>query len=398
MEPLQKKTLFLAVTLLLTLGLTTPAAAKDYLYVPCSNYLHIIDCDTDTVVKTLSYNDYIIGCASSNDGKRFYLNAWRSIYVVDTDKNQIIDRFEFWSELNRVNVASVFSVAPDGKHLYMVWMVTKKKMNVPRLNVLPSQFVIFDMEKREVVKNYEVPTNCNAALTLKDDPEHVILLADDVYKLNIKNGEIEKVKGILHPEEGQPKLNSLVSFNNRSPGDHGLFSGPAYAGEERLKILDPGDSGLALGTVLDQGAYVQAMQKVMMAGGKPPVGAPLMFYMIIDGKGDVRLLEADHFAAIYSSVVSPDAKYLYAAMDELYKVDIKTGKALGFVHLERGTVYSVATTADGKKVMKDLEVFCNFISTSVCEQQPNAMQTMFNEGKRRVILRIKHMLIEKERD
>ncbi len=196
-----------------------------------------------------------------------------------------------------------------------------------RLNVLPSQFVIFDMEKREVVKNYEVPTNCNAALTLKDDPDHVILLADDVYQLNIKNGEIEKVLGILHPEEGKPKLNSLVSFNNRSPGDHGLFSGPAYAGEERLKILDPGDSGLALGTVLDQGAYVEAMQKVMMAGGKPPVGAPLMFYMIIDGKGDVRLIEAaDHFAAIYSSVVSPDAKYLYAAMDELYKVDMKTGQ------------------------------------------------------------------------
>jgi len=89
---------------------------------------------------------------------------------------------------------------------------------------------------------------------------------------------------------------------------------------------------------------------VMMAGGKPPAGAPLMFYTIIDGKGDVRMLEVDHFAAIYSSVVSPDAKYLYAAMDELYKVDIKTGKALGFVSLERGTVYSVATTADGKKV------------------------------------------------
>jgi WD40 repeat protein len=339
MERLRKMTFFLILVLFLVIGLSAPAAAKDYLYVPCSNYLHIIDCDTDTVVKTLSYNDYIIGCASSNDGKRFYINAWRSIYVVDTDKNQIIDRFDFWTELNRVNVASVFSVAPDGKHLYMVWMVTKK-----------SQFVIFDMEKREVVKNYEVPTNCNAALTLKDDPDHVILLADDVYKLNIKSGEIEKVMGILHPEKGQPKLNALVSFNNRSPGDHGLFSGPAYGGEERLKILDPGDSSLAPGTVLDQAAYVQAMQKVMMAGGKPPVGAPLMFYLIIDGKGDVRLLEADHFAAIYSSVVSPDAKYLYAAMDELYKVDMKTGKALGFVPLERGTVYSVATTADGKKV------------------------------------------------
>ncbi len=118
-----------------------------------------------------------------------------------------------------------------------------------------------------------------------------------------------------------------------------------------MKILDPGDSGLEPGRVVDQAVYVQAMQKVMMAGGKPPVGAPLMFYMIIDGKGKVRMLEAaDHFAPIYSSIVSPDTKYLYAAMDELYKVDMKTGQALAFDHLARGTVYSLATTADGKKI------------------------------------------------
>ncbi len=129
------------------LGLTLPAAAKDYLYVPCSNYLHIIDCDTDTVIKTLSYNDYIIGCATSNDRKRFYFSSWRSVYVVDTDTNQIIDQHVFWSELNRVTLGTIFAVSPDGRYLYMIWMVTKKKMNVPRLNVLPNQFVIYDLAR-----------------------------------------------------------------------------------------------------------------------------------------------------------------------------------------------------------------------------------------------------------
>jgi WD40 repeat protein len=350
MKRLRKTTLALTLVLLLTLGLSAPTAAKDYLYVPCSNYLHIIDCETDTVVKTLSYNDYIIGCTASDDGKRLYINAWRSVYAVDTDKNRIVDRYDFWTELNRINVGPLMAVSPDGKNLYMIWNVTKKKMNVPRLNVLPNQFVIFDLEKREVVKSYEVPPNSNGVVTLKDDPDRVIIMAEDIIRLNINTGEQEKIKGFLHPEEGQPQLNSLALIANRSPGDHGLVCGPAYAGEERLKILDPGDSGLALGTVVNQAAYVETMQKVMMAGGRPPAGAPLMFYMIIDGKGDVRMLEIDHFAAIYSSVVSPDAKYLYAAMDELYKVDMKTGKLQGVVHLERGTVYSVSTTADGKKV------------------------------------------------
>ena len=330
MKRLRKTTLLLTLVLLLTLGLSSPAAAKDYLYVPCSNYLHIIDCDTDTVVKTISYNDYIIGCIASDDGKRFYLNAWRSVYVVDTDKNQIIDQYDFWTELNRITVGAAMAVSRDGKYLYMVWNVTKKKMNVPRLNVLPPMFVVFDMAKREVVKSYEVPSNSNGVLTLKDDPDHVIIMCEDVVRLNINTGEREKMLGLLHPEEGKPQLNSLTLIVNKSPGDHGLASGPAYAGEDRLKILDPGDSGLAPGTVVDQAAYVEAMQKVMVAGGKPPVGAPLLFYLIVDGKGDVRTLEAaDHFAAFYSTVVSPDTKYLYAAMDELYKVDMKTGQALG---------------------------------------------------------------------
>ncbi len=351
MEPLRKNALFLAFALLAALGLVAPATGKDYLYVPCSNYLHIIDCDSDTVVKTLSYNDYVISAIASDDGKRYYINAWRSVYVVDTDKQQIIDRFEFWTPMNMVNVGAGLAASPDRRYLYMVWMITKKKMNVPRLNVLPPQFVMFDMEKREVVKSYELPANSNGIISLKDDPDHVIVMANDVHKLNLKTGKLEKVLGFLNPEKGMPALNALTLILNRSPGDHGLFSGPAYGGEERLKILDPGDTGLKPGVVVDQAEYVQAMQKVMMAGGKPPVGTPLLFYMIIDGKGNIRMLEAaDHFAAYYSTVVSPDAKYVYGAMDEIYKVDIKTGQAVGFDHLVRGTVYSLTTTADGKKV------------------------------------------------
>jgi hypothetical protein len=51
-------------------------------------------------------------------------------------------------------------------------------------------------------------------------------------------------------------------------------------------------------------------------------------------------------------------------------------------------------------VLKDLEIFCGFHSTSVCEQHPNTLQTFFAEGKRRVFLRIQSMLRRKtnERD
>jgi hypothetical protein len=52
-------------------------------------------------------------------------------------------------------------------------------------------------------------------------------------------------------------------------------------------------------------------------------------------------------------------------------------------------------TEDGKKVLDDLMKFCNFENTSVCESDPNAYQTFFAEGKRRVILRINSFLKEK---
>ena len=55
------------------------------------------------------------------------------------------------------------------------------------------------------------------------------------------------------------------------------------------------------------------------------------------------------------------------------------------------------STEDGKKVLADLKKFCNYEASSVCEQAPDALQTMFNEGKRRVILRIlKLMEMENE--
>jgi hypothetical protein len=46
----------------------------------------------------------------------------------------------------------------------------------------------------------------------------------------------------------------------------------------------------------------------------------------------------------------------------------------------------------GRRVLEDLEKFCGFKKISVCEQSPNAMQTMFTEGKRRVYLRILSMM------
>lgn len=286
---------------------TLPAAAKDFLYVPLVNTLQIIDCDSDTVVGSLSYNDYIIGAMLSPDGKRYYLNAVHSIYVVDTETDTLIDTHKLSSELNKVDVLG-FGVSADGSRLYLSCSIVKKKQNIPRLNVLPPQFVIYDLASRKMVKNHPIPAAMTGIVTLKNDPSHVILVGLDIHKLNLETGELEKMMGVLNPEEGQEVKNSLVIWQNNSPDDHGLFTNPYYT----------------------------------------PTG---MGYFVIDkNAGTVSTLAAKDVWLAYSTVVSPDRKYLYAVMDELIKVDMATGETVKRVLLETGTNYALSLSSDGKKI------------------------------------------------
>lgn len=58
---------------------------------------------------------------------------------------------------------------------------------------------------------------------------------------------------------------------------------------------------------------------------------------------------------------------------------------------------TMASTDAGKLIIADLEHECGFLNCSVCESKPDALQTLFNEGKRRVYLRI-HGMIKKGKE
>lgn len=305
-----KKSMFAIALATALLGLCVPAEAKDFLYVPGANYLSIVDCDTDTVVKTLQYNDYVIGCSPSFDGKYFYINGWRNIYVVDTRTDTIVDTLTFWSDLSRVNVVASPAPSVDGNNLYMIWSVVKKKLNVPRLTVPPWQFVIYDLKKREVTKSFDIPWNTTAIIPIENDPEHVILMSQDILKFNVKTGKYTKIKGQLHPEEGQPMLNNLIIWVNWAPtSDSGIFPSPAYGSDGSLT------------------------------------------YILLDRKrGNLKTVAGEDINVYYSLICSPDGKYVYGCMDEVYKVDLATGKTLAKALAPRGTTYAEALTSDGKKL------------------------------------------------
>ena len=296
--------------LIFYLGLNSPdlVLAKDYLYVPVTNGLQVIDCDTDTVVETVPvYKDYIAQAAFSPDGKRYYLNTYDSVHAFDTTTNKLIETYKFSHPMSRVTVFG-FAVSEDGTKFYLSCTIVKKKHNIPKLNVLPPQLVVYDIQTKQVVKNFPIPYCVTGILTLRNDANHVILVALNVYKLDLTNGNLEKLMGLLNPENGEEAKNTLMVFNNYSPGDHGIFTNPYYS-----------KSGMG--------------------------------YLIIDrNTGEVRALRGKDVWMEYSTILSPDKRYLYGVMDELVKIDSKTGETVKSVPVMEGTCYVVTTTADGKKV------------------------------------------------
>ncbi|MBW1649613.1 MAG: hypothetical protein JRJ44_02835 [Deltaproteobacteria bacterium] len=280
--------------------------AKDYIYAPVSNALHVIDCDTDTIVKTVNYNDYITGAAFSPNKKRYYLNAFHSIYAINTATNELTDTYKFSSELSKVDILG-FTVSADSKKFYLSCSITKKKQNIPKLNVLSPQLVVYDIADKKVVKNYQIPYGVMTVIALKDN-KSVILGGLDFYKLDLESGKIEKYFGLLNPGKDKEVKNALAIWNSLTPGDHGIFNVPYYT-----------------------------------ASG--------MGYLLIDTKdGKLSEVKGKDVFFEYSAVISPDKKYLYGAMDELIKVDLKTGETVKMVPLERGTNYAISLTSDGKKI------------------------------------------------
>jgi len=287
--------------------LSFPAAAKEYLFTPINNACQVIDCETNKVIKSIPYNDYIVASQASKDGKRLYLNAWHSIYVIDTAKMELVDTYKFSTELSKVVVIG-FDVSEDGEKLFLSCAITKKKQNIPKLEVLAPQLVVFDMKQKQIAKSYEIPHGVMGVITLRNDPNVLILGGLDLFKFNLSDGKYEKIKGLLNPEQGEEVKNSLIVWSNRAPGDHGIFSQPYYT-------------------------------------------ATRMGHFLVDrNTGTLTDLHAKDIWMEYSNIVSPDKKYIFGVMDELVKVDAQTGETVKSVKTKKGTSYGLALSGDGKKI------------------------------------------------
>jgi len=303
-----KKTVLILITAgILALLTASTAGAKDYIYAMVNNAVQVIDCETDTVIKTIEFNDFIINSACAADGKRLYLNAIHSVYAVDTVTNTLVDTYPFSTELSKVSIFGI-NISNDGKKLFLCCSIVKKKQNIPRLNVLPDQLVVYDIEKKQMVKNYPIPSSYSQIVVLRNDPDHLILVGQDIERISLKTGKRDMLMPFLNAKKPEDMRNCLANWQPGSPGDHGIFVNPYY---------DAKGEG---------------------------------YFFIDKNTGEMDDLRGKDVWFAYSSILSPDQKYIYAIMDELIKVDRSTGETLKVAQLETGTNYTVAVTSDGKKI------------------------------------------------
>jgi DNA-binding beta-propeller fold protein YncE len=292
-------------------GTSAAPPGKDYIYAAVGNACHIIDGDTDEVIKTIPHDEFILGAAFSPDKKRYYMTSGRKILAVDTVTMELVDTYNLSSELSKVMISG-FCVTDDGKTMYISCGVVKKKQNIPRLNLLPPQLVVYNLETKKVIRNFEIPYMVNQVMNIREDPDHVILTGYDIYKINVKTGKLEVILNMLTPKGDEYPKNYLVGFHGISPGDHGISVFYYLTGE---------GLNLSLG------------------------------YVFIDrNKGRAWTQPGNDLWFAYSNILSPDKKHIYSVMDELIKIDAKTGKTVSFVETETGTNYSIVLSSDGKKV------------------------------------------------
>ena len=149
-------------------------------------------------------------------------------------------------------------------------------------------------------------------MNIRSDPDHLLLTGYDIYKINVNTGKYEVILNMFNPEGDEDPKNYAAGFHGITPGDHGISVFQYFTGE---------------------GMNIR------------------MGYLFIDrNKGRAWTLPGKDLWMAYSNILSPDKKYIYSVMDELIKIDAKSGKTVSWIETETGTNYSVVLSSDGKKV------------------------------------------------
>jgi len=299
----RKKMLPLLAVAAIVLGVNVESAqAKDTFYYIGYQVIQVVDGDTDTIVADIPVEGWLRETDFSADRRFLYAVAKRHlIHKIDLEQRRVVSTIDVGDQ-GWERFIYGFDLAPDGKTAYanLISRTTRRGEAVVAAPVLAQ----IDLEDGRILRSIEVPWSSVALVSVKDSSQ-IYVIGKDIVKVDV-SGELMKIIGTYPMFEKQ--WNILPLWENTLENG-GVFMGNYYTAEFMGLVSIDTHSGEITDTPIEG----------------PPVFA-------------------------YSVMRSPDKKKVYAVMDELTVIDLKTRSYEAILPVPGGTHYAINVSSDGRKI------------------------------------------------
>lgn len=285
---------------------------KEMLYVTGYDVTFAIDPEKMEVVAEIPVKGPNRDATWTKNGQKLFINsgARQEVAIIDTLENKVIDTVSFNDRENQIT-ARIYGLAvdPEGENLYATLMRTQRKP--AELVPLDPIIAVMDLNTKEIIDEIEVPMGTHA-LQFLEDPNKLAVWAKDLYILDVTTKELTKHYDLSEPTEQNDfgVANFLYFWQRDKEGPNALTAGMFKYFPETEALSEN-------------------------------------IFMVDRKTAEVTNIELPDLFGFFSVVVSPDKKYAYGGMNNLYKVNLETFD-VEEIALELGTSYGFNISHDGK--------------------------------------------------
>ncbi len=291
------------------------ASTREMLYITGYDATYAIDPVKREMVAKYSIKGPNRDFTWTGDGHRLFINSAQrqEVAIVDTIENKVVDTVSF-NQPDQKITSRIYGLAvdPAGNKLYATLMRTQRKS--AELIRLKPIIAVMDLQTKQVVKEIDAPVLAHT-LQFLEDGKRLVVWAKDLYMLDTETDQMKKVEELMNPAD--PDKQGIASY--------------LYLWTRDRDSANSITAGLV---------------KFFPTSGN----LEEHIFMMDRKTAEMKDYKLDTLLGLFSVVVSPDKKYAYGGENLIFKIDLKTGKAVKTLQSKVGTSYGYNISGDGKTV------------------------------------------------
>lgn len=291
----------------------TDGKRQERIFISGYGAIHVVDPVAWKIVKSLQVPGSVRDMPFTADGRRLYASVGgrHVIQEFDTVKLEPLESYNL-SEGGVTRTIYGVTVGHNPRQLYIHY--TQHAVKRDHFEVLPNEIGIYDLDQKKLIKTMPAPRGVHQLFTVENG--QLAAFGQDLSYIDVNEMKVVETKGLHNPgPSDQHKPIDFLWFWPRTPGVEGsLATIPAGA-------IGPGPTDVT-------GAVMSFNPK--------------------DGK--MEITELGPAVGYFSSVLSPDGRWLYQTFNATTKVDMKTKKEVARIDNPNGTAYGINMSPDGKYI------------------------------------------------